>query len=261
MTGHPRYGEDALVAAIRSRAARRIERPVLNRVFLLLCNDEKGTAVTIARRIKVLVGLAFVTAFTVIPFGRLADHTGLGKLWGHEALIWSVAAVLVLYVLLIERRPFSSIGFHRLRLSDVLWAILAGVILFIGAGVIYAVVFPALHLKPNANVLKTLYTTPVWFRVLMVTRAAVTEEILYRGYGIERLRELTGSTFTAALIALAGFTYVHLSGWGAAQLIVAGYGGVVLTVLYVWRRNIWATMIAHWITDGAAFLLLPLLSP
>jgi membrane protease YdiL (CAAX protease family) len=36
---------------------------------------------------------------------------------------------------------------------------------------------------------------------------------------------------------------------------VAGYGGVILAVLYLWRRNLWANMLAHWISDGAGFLL------
>ena len=67
--------------------------------------------------------------------------------------------------------------------------------------------------------------------------------------------EPTGSRMLAALVSCAVFTYAHLGNWGAAQLIVAGYGGVVLTALYLWRRNLWANMLAHWIADGAGFLL------
>jgi membrane protease YdiL (CAAX protease family) len=36
---------------------------------------------------------------------------------------------------------------------------------------------------------------------------------------------------------------------------VAGFGGVMLTVLYLWRRNLYSNIIAHWIADGAGFLL------
>jgi membrane protease YdiL (CAAX protease family) len=28
----------------------------------------------------------------------------------------------------------------------------------------------------------------------------------------------------------------------------------------MWRRNIWANIIAHWLTDGTAFIILPLLT-
>jgi len=42
----------------------------------------------------------------------------------------------------------------------------------------------------------------------------------------------------------------------AAQLVVAGYGGAILTALYLWRRRkLSANIVAHWIGDGAGFLL------
>ena len=63
----------------------------------------------------------------------------------------------------------------------------------------------------------------------------------------------------AGLVSWAVFTYAHLSSWGAPQLIVAGYGGALLTVLYLWRRNIWSNMLAHWIADSS-FVLIPLLT-
>lgn len=37
-------------------------------------------------------------------------------------------------------------------------------------------------------------------------------------------------------------------------MIIAAVGGLILTLLYVWRRNLWANMIAHWLTDASAFL-------
>jgi membrane protease YdiL (CAAX protease family) len=97
--------------------------------------------------------------------------------------------------------------------------------------------------------------SPFWYRFILVTRAAVAEETLFRGYPIERLEELTGSRLIAAVISWAAFTIVHLAAWGWPQLIVAGFGGVILTVLYLWRRNLYSNIIAHWIADGAGFLL------
>lgn len=55
------------------------------------------------------------------------------------------------------------------------------------------------------------------------------------------------------------FTLIHLSSWGAPQMIVAGYGGALLTVLYVWRRNATANMLAHWIGD-CGLIIAPLLT-
>jgi len=46
-----------------------------------------------------------------------------------------------------------------------------------------------------------------------------------------------------------------LAYWGWAHLIVAAFGGAVLTVLYLYRRDLACNMVAHLITDGVGFLL------
>ena len=97
--------------------------------------------------------------------------------------------------------------------------------------------------------------SPLWFRILLVTRAAVFEEAYYRGFAIERLAEITGFRWLAGLISLAGFTFAHLSYWGWSHLIIAAFGGAVLTGLYLFRRDLGANMIAHFVTDGVAFLV------
>ena len=132
------------------------------------------------------------------------------------------------YVAFVEHRRMSSIGFQKPGILDLVLAVAVGILMVGGIVVIYFVIFPALHLKMNATVMGSLMATPFWYRLLLVTRAAVAEEILFRGYPIERLLELTGSRTAAAVLSWAAFTYAHLAGWGWAQLIVAGYGGVLL---------------------------------
>jgi membrane protease YdiL (CAAX protease family) len=38
-------------------------------------------------------------------------------------------------------------------------------------------------------------------------------------------------------------------------MLIAGFGGLLLTLLYVWRRNLWINIIAHFVVDGASVLL------
>ena len=136
-----------------------------------------------------------------------------------------------------------------------MWAIPAGVLLVAGIPFIYFVVFPLLHLRMNTGEMAKLAATPFWYRRLLVTRAAVCEEILFRGYPIPRIEELTGQTWIAAVVSWTAFTAAHLGSWGWAQLIVAGYGGVILTALYLWRRDLTCNILAHFVADGAGFLL------
>ncbi len=208
------------------------------------------------RSIRIIVGLLLSLGVGLLPLGAWGrTHSWLGRLVGNEVLWWVAVVIILLYVAFAERRPFASIGFRKPTILDLVLAVIAGILMVAGTVFIYSIVFPALHLTMNAGTIRYLLETPFWYRLMLVTRAAVAEELLFRGYPIERMGELVGSRMLAALVSCAVFTYAHLANWGVAQLIVAGYGGVVLTALYLWRRNLWANMLAHWIADGAGFLL------
>jgi membrane protease YdiL (CAAX protease family) len=99
-----------------------------------------------------------------------------------------------------------------------------------------------------------LLSTPGWWLVISVVRAGVSEEVLFRGYPIERLQELTGSRTLAALLPLVLFALAHVGPWGWAHMLVGGIGGALLTLLYMWRRNLWANILAHCIVYGVAVI-------
>ncbi len=208
-----------------------------------------------ARRFQIIVGLLLTLGGANIGLGSLGErYSGMGPLFGREVLWWALVAVVLAFILFVERLPLSSIGFKRPTWGT-LWAIPAGAALAIGIPLIYFVVFPLLHLHMNTVEMAKLGATPFWYRLLLVTRAAVCEEILFRGYPIPRIEELTGRTWIAALVSWVAFTAAHLGSWGWAQLIVAGYGGAVLTALYLWRRDLVCNILAHFIGDGVGFLL------
>ncbi|MDQ2868639.1 MAG: CPBP family intramembrane metalloprotease [Verrucomicrobiota bacterium] len=121
-------------------------------------------------------------------------------------------------------------------------------LIIIGFALLYYFVLPAFHFSEHKQI-HQLASTPLWWKLISVVRAAVAEEIVFRGYGFERLRGLSGSTVFAAMASWAIFTVEHLSAWGFGHLLIAGFGGMFLTLLYVWRRNIYAAMIAHFIAD------------
>jgi membrane protease YdiL (CAAX protease family) len=115
------------------------------------------------------------------------------------------------------------------------------------------VILPKLGLS-EAQQIDQLTAAPGWWLAISVVRAGVSEEVLFRGYPIERLQELTGSRLPAFGLPLIAFTLAHVGPWGWTHLIVAGFGGAMLTGLYVWRRNLWVSICAHCLIDGAAFL-------
>src|SRR5262245_43880694 len=163
-----------------------------------------------------------------------------------EVLFWLMAGLLLVYVLLGERRPLLSIGLRRPDWKSLDWGVGGAAITITVMAFIYLVIFPSLGLAAEEQQIREMKDLPVWFLVALVTRAAVFEELFYRGFAIERIAELTGRRWFAALASLGLFTLAHLSFWGWAHLIIVGYGGLVLTVIYLLRHDLASNMLAHW---------------
>jgi membrane protease YdiL (CAAX protease family) len=203
----------------------------------------------------VLVGLLIALGLPELPLKAYlaSDQTMLGHV-EREIYFWSVTTLLLFYVLLIERRGLSSIGLRLPNGKSLGFGVAVAVLLVAWIVFAFSVLFPLLHLEMNAKAMNQLLQTPLWFRFLLVVRAAVFEEICYRGYTIERIEELTGSRTAAFVVSVVAFTYAHVSYWGWTQLIIVVFGGVLLTAYYMWRRDLASNMIAHFLADGAGFL-------
>lgn len=207
------------------------------------------------RRIAILIGLALAL---VVPLLRAQNYAAgvlhLDPFVGREVFLWGLAALVLLYSFLVEGRGFASFGLRRPDWKTVVFGVLGTAAILGGAGSLLAYLNSQFHLVHNAEALKKMMDLPYATRVLLVLRAAVVEEFLFRGYAIERLRELTGSRFVAGAVTLAAFTFAHLAYWGWTQLIFAGAAGLVLTLLYLWRRDLVSNMITHFLTDAAGLL-------
>ncbi|MFC7251506.1 CPBP family intramembrane glutamic endopeptidase [Halomicroarcula sp. GCM10025324] len=96
---------------------------------------------------------------------------------------------------------------------------------------------------------------PVQFGI--VVTAVVTEEILWRGYPIERLTELTGSVWVGAGVSGVVFLAVHFPAWGIVGAVPQAVFTLVLVGVYVWSRNVVACMISHGVINVLMILVLP----
>ncbi|MGA7859081.1 MAG: type II CAAX endopeptidase family protein [Terracidiphilus sp.] len=205
-----------------------------------------------------LGGLAAAVTMPLIPIGRwVAPGAPIPNLLSREAVWWVYAAAVLIWLGFVERLPLSSIGFRRPGWKSLLFGVLgAGALLFIYA-LHFGVIVRVFHLDATAAIAQSriIHSYPIWFRALMVLRAAVVEEILFRGYIIEKVRQLTGSVALAIAFSVLTFTLAHLAGWGVVHLIPVFGAAIVLAVLYVWRRDLPSNMLAHFLTDSAAFLL------
>jgi membrane protease YdiL (CAAX protease family) len=92
--------------------------------------------------------------------------------------------------------------------------------------------------------------------LVVIIRAGFVEELFYRGYMIERLQSLTDSRIFAAGIPLVIFAVSHYR-QGQAGIIIAMLTGAVLTAVYLYQRNLWITMAAHFLGDFIPNILVP----
>jgi len=208
--------------------------------------------------VTAMCGLIVALILPQLPIGRwVAPGDSISALLIRELVWWLNAVGVLAWLRVGEGLPISSIGLRRPTWKGLLYALAAAAALLAVFVIHFALIVPLFHLNAGAAGAERslILARPYWYRVLLVLRAAVVEEILFRGYLIEKVRGLTGSSTLALAVSVAAFTYAHLASWGLVHLIPVFGGGVIFAVLYIWKRDLGSNMIAHFITDAAGFLM------
>ena len=171
-------------------------------------------------------------------------------LW-RESLIWLCVIVLLFIMRRGEGLSLSSINLGTSRVgSSILWGVILAVLCAIVGGVIASLT----HFN-GGETGQALSRLPVWLVIFVVLRAGIVEELFYRGYAIERLQLLGLHRYWAGIIPLLIFGFGHVTnGW--ANVIIALALGLILMIVYLWRRDLVANMIGHFMVDFV-FVVLP----
>jgi len=202
----------------------------------------------------VLIGLIWSLGFPALPLGRWIDEfAGVGHLVAYDLIWWGAALMLLLHLRFVEHKALTSLGFWRPRLTEIALGAVGGIVTVAGLAVLFFVVLPRIGAAEGGQ-LDQLKSTPMWWRIASVFRAAFCEELFFRGYAISRLEALLRTRRWAILISLAIFTVEHVGMWGWGHLLIAGFGGTMLTLIFIWRRNLWISIAAHVVIDGIAVL-------
>jgi membrane protease YdiL (CAAX protease family) len=121
--------------------------------------------------------------------------------------------------------------------------------LFQSAGLVSSKGHIPTFLEPTGTIQQIIAT-------LMILIVAFTEETIFRGYLILRLKSITGSTIVAIFISSIIFSIGH--GYeGLLGVIIVGIMGTVFAVIYVWRKSLIAPIVMHFMQDFVAIVLLP----
>jgi membrane protease YdiL (CAAX protease family) len=87
----------------------------------------------------------------------------------------------------------------------------------------------------------------------------VVEELIYRGFAIERLESLSGNSWVAALVSLVAFAAAHYR-QGLGGVVSAAILGGLLTIFYLKLRDLVANMAAHFLVDIVLNVGIPLVN-
>jgi membrane protease YdiL (CAAX protease family) len=221
---------------------------------------EAGSGDSAMELFPTLAGIAVALggpALLASPLHRLlGDEDALRTRVCDQFCLLALAAAIIGSVLYWEARPLASIGWRGVSPDSVAWGMgLAAFCMWVIHPVL-ARLLARLRLGGFEAGLERLSRLPVWFLVFAAVTAGIAEEVLFRGYALTRLAELTGSAAVAGVVTLGVFALAHLRLWGWGPVVSFVVSGAVLTVFFLWQQDLLANILGHTITDVVGLLAL-----
>ena len=160
-------------------------------------------------------------------------------------------------VLFLEREPLRSVGLKMPTLSD----LGLGLALFAAVeaanglfSVLLWVAFPHSMANVGREGIRQMMRLPVEVGLMIALTNGIGEELVARGFAINRLGRITGSVAISSALALALDLSAHVPFWGWRYAIVIAPSQLLFVLVYLWRGDLAACIPAHILTDALPFL-------
>lgn len=217
-------------------------------------NSRRGRSILLLRHNKLIIAieiLCFLALLLVFPYLGYADFI----------VIYLIVAALIW----LRGTSWSELGLSqpvRWRSTLTFGISFFFIYLFLDTVVIAPLLFRFFHQQPHVGLFTSIHGNLAYLfgGVLTAwTHAGFGEEMIYRGYLLNRVTDLFGRKPLGWTIAL----FVQAIGFALGHLY-QGMSGVVNTIIYalligcfylIIRRNLWACAIAHALSDSLSFLL------
>lgn len=183
------------------------------------------------------------------PPGQLTDAYVIMR----ELALFAVTGLLLLIVVLGEKRGLDSLGLHgrhwgRAAVSSLLIYLVCMAVAIACSGLSQALGFKeGVPFAGYRNV-------SAWTMTLIMVRAGVVEEICYRGYLMERLEQFNRHWSISLLLPAAFFGLLHYA-QGPRGILIAFGVGLVLGLAYRRTCDLKANILAHFLIDFIANVL------
>ena len=211
-----------------------------------------------------LTGIAVAwggTALLVSPAARLfGPPDRLSTQIAGQLAFWAVFAIVIAIVHYWEKQPLASLGLRAFGWPSIGWGLVLAAFLMYVAYPIQVRALDALGLAGFEPGIARVVALPLWLRVFAVLTAGIVEDTLFLGYALQRLRGLIGIDWIAAAISITVTALLHWPNWGVGPVLAFVLSAAIGTAFFLWRQDLLANIVAHTITDGMAFVIVPLLS-
>jgi membrane protease YdiL (CAAX protease family) len=172
----------------------------------------------------------------------------------------AIVGVIFAIVYRSEHRSVSSLGFQALRWqSPILGLGLSAFFMYVFTPAV-SWVLARLPLEGFETGLARASATPTWLLVVTILVVATAEEVLYRGYAVERLADIVGNYWAAGAISVLAFGIAHIPNWGLGVALSTLASGAVMTAFFIWQRDLMANIVAHVVTDLMGLVVMPSLT-
>jgi membrane protease YdiL (CAAX protease family) len=160
-------------------------------------------------------------------------------------ITFGLAAGVVAVVLLWEKQKLSALGIRPQTRRSIIIALSASIVIAVGGTLISLGLFKLLNLPLPTMTTERITGFPLWLALWIVISSSIAEEVLFRGFVLERLGQVTGSIWIGGLITLAWFTLLHLPLGLSYTLLIVLPTSIMITLFYIWRRDLIATITVH----------------
>jgi membrane protease YdiL (CAAX protease family) len=212
--------------------------------------------VSVAVVVGLLVSLFGGPLLGQVDLPRWVETSTASSMLANSLSSWLLVGVLLGIVVYWEGRRLASVGFRLPTRTEVAVGLGAGLGAVVVGLLVTGVAVVTLNLE-QPETLSAISRLSLPIQLAIVGTAVVVEEILWRGYPIERLTELTGRVWVGAVVSGVVFLAVHYPAWGLVGAIPQAVFTVVLVGVYVWSRNVVVSMLTHGVINVVMILVLP----
>lgn len=165
-----------------------------------------------------------------------------GLLWLWLILVWGYAVLIEHTPLLPQvQKRYSPVKFI-LSVFLILLAVLVG-------SMFVTVASHYFHWSTASHSMELLFSLGVIGKLITVVTAAVTEELIFRGYLLSRLEKTLRNNWMAWIISAVIFALAHLGYGTIINLLIPLVIGLIFGFYQQRYRNIWVLIVCHLLID------------